>query len=324
MNAAPASRVTVVGESLVDLLWTPGAPGPVAAAGGSPANVALGLHRLERPVTLVTCWADDPPGALVRARLARAGLPVVRAPGDARRTALAHAFLDSGGSADYAFLAEWAPRELPVPEDTALVHTGSLAVVVRPGAQRVLELCEAQRARGRLIAADLNVRPAVCPERDAYRAACLRLAATADAVKASEEDLAWLYPGRRPEDAARHLLAAGPRLAVITLGGAGALAVTAAGRTQVAAPAVPVVDTVGAGDAFQAALLDGIAERGALPDADDLAALLARCTRAAALTCTRTGPEPPTRAELRSAPADPPAAAPQAGGARPGPPGRVA
>ncbi|MDB1089754.1 carbohydrate kinase [Streptomyces sp. ACA25] len=306
------TRVTVVGETLVDLLWPAGAREVRAVAGGSPANVAVGLHRLGRPVTLVTTWGDDAPGRFVGAHLAGIGVDVRRVPAGDPRTTVALASLDAGGAADYDFLTHWDPQELNVPADTAVLHTGSLAVVVEPGAARVLELCERERAQGRSVAADLNVRPAVQPDPDAYRTAAGRLAAVTEVLKASDEDLAWLFPGLDPAEAARSLLARGPRLVVVTLGAEGALAVTAGHDVQVRAPHIDVVDTVGAGDTFQAALLDSLAERGGPPSSrDGLAATLARCVTAAALNCARTGADPPTRAEL------------QAAGTRPGEPGET-
>jgi fructokinase len=296
------SRVTVVGEALVDLLWRTGEREVRAVPGGSPANVAVGLHRLERPVTLVTAWGDDAPGELVRSHLAETGVTVRRAPtAPPGRTIVALAYLDRDGGARYDFLAAWDPLDLPVPEDTTVLHTGSLATIVEPGASRVLDLCREQRRRGRTVVADLNVRPAVQPDPDAYRAAVRRLAEVADVLKASDEDLAWLYPGLAPANAAKRLLAHGPRLAVVTLGAEGALAVTAGRVVRVGARPIEVADTVGAGDAFQSALLDAIAAHGGPPtEGDQLASVLARCTAAAALTCTRTGADPPSRAELES------------------------
>jgi fructokinase len=296
-----AARVTVVGEALVDLLWPAGAREARAVPGGSPANVAVGLHRLERPVTLLTSWGDDPPGALVADHLAATGVDVRRLPAGTDRTTVALAYLAADGSARYDFLAAWDPLDLPVPDDTAVLHTGSLAVVIEPGASRVLDLCRRQRAAGRTVAADLNVRPAVQPDRDAYRAVCVGLAGAVDVLKASDEDLAWLYPGEQPAAAARALLATGPRLVVVTLGGRGALAVTAGEEVRVSAPAVTVADTVGAGDTFQAALLDAVAADGVPTGRDALAAALARSATAAALTCTRVGADPPTRARLDAA-----------------------
>lgn len=294
-----STRVTVVGEALVDLLWRAGAREAAAVPGGSPANVAVGLHRLDRPVTLVTTWADDPPGTLVAEYLAGTGADVRRVPAGSSRTTVALAYLDDSGSAAYDFLAAWDPRELPVPEDTAVLHAGSLGIIVEPGASRVLRLCREQHRRGRTVVADLNVRPAVQPDRGVYRAACRLLSETADVVKASEEDLSFLFPDLGPVGAAGELMRAGPALTVVTLGARGAVAVTRSGQVHAPAPAVPVVDTVGAGDAFQAALLDAVAEHGGPPTGSAaLTAVLTRCTAAAALTCMRTGADPPSRAEL--------------------------
>ncbi|NIY62294.1 carbohydrate kinase family protein [Streptomyces malaysiensis] len=305
-------RVTVVGEVLVDLLWREGAHTPVPVPGGSPANVAIGLHRLGRPTTLVTSWGDDPPGARIGAHLDASGVDVIRVPDSSGRSTVALAYLDGNGSATYDFLASWDPERLDVPADTAVLHTGSLAAVLEPGADEVLRLCAEEGApHGRAVVVDLNVRPAVQPDRDAYRAACLRLAATADVVKASDEDLDWLFPETAPAAAARLIADAGPRLVVITLGAAGAVAVSADAEVRVAAPKIAVVDTVGAGDSFQAALLDAIAqhagppstgERYPLPDtAEQIRAVLTRCVAAAAVNCTRTGANPPTSAELEAA-----------------------
>ncbi|MFJ9912884.1 carbohydrate kinase [Actinacidiphila glaucinigra] len=302
--SAPSSpsRVGVVGEVLVDLLWRSGERQVTPVPGGSPANVAVGLHRLGRPTTLVTTWGDDPPGELVRAHLESTGVEVVRAASPAGRTTLAMAYLDRDGSASYDFLASWDPERLPLPADTAVLHTGSLAAVVEPGAARVLELCrELHAVPGRTVVADLNVRPAVQPDRLAYRRACLRLAAVTDVVKASDVDLAWLFPRLAPQEAARALLAEGPALAVVTLGAQGAFAVTGDALVRVAAPEVRVVDTIGAGDAFQAALLDAIADGGVPASRDGLASVLKRCVTAAALNCTRVGADPPSRAELDAA-----------------------
>ncbi|KAB8166459.1 carbohydrate kinase [Streptomyces sp. 3MP-14] len=294
------ARVAVVGEALVDLLWPTGSREARAVPGGSPANVAVGLHRLRRPVTLLTSWGDDPPGALVGEHLAAIGVDVVRLPTEGpARTTVALAYLAENGSAHYDFLTSWTPAALPLPEDTAVVHTGSLAVAVEPGASRVLELARQQRALGRMVVADLNVRPAVRPDRAAYRALAERLAAEVRVLKASDEDLSWLYPEQDTEEAAETLRALGPELVVVTRGAQGAFGLTPAHRIAVPAPEVRVVDTVGAGDAFQAALLDALATRGAVPtEPEELRRVLTRCARCAALTCAREGADPPTRAQL--------------------------
>jgi fructokinase len=301
----------VVGEVLVDLVWHTGAAGPVPAIGGSPVNVAQGLHRLERPVRAVTVWGDDPPGALVAAHLAATGLPITRAESASGRTTVAVAYLDEAtGSARYGFLVSWDPGRVPVPDDTVLMHTGSLAVVVEPGAARVREAARTVRARtGGAVAVDLNVRPAVQPDRAAYRNAVHAVVAEADVVKASDEDLAYLYPERSAEESARALSELGPRLVVVTRGGRGAFGLVDGAAVHVAAPTVDVVDTIGAGDAFQAALLAAVLEpagggsyRVSLPtDRDGLARILHRAVTAGALACTRAGANPPDRAQLDAA-----------------------
>ncbi|MEW1865758.1 carbohydrate kinase [Streptomyces sp. NPDC088194] len=304
-------RIIVVGESLVDLVWRTGADTVRPAPGGSPANVAIGLHRLGRPVALITCWGDDPPGVLVARYLTGTGLDVRRAPAADGRTTVALAYVDAAsGSATYDFLASWAPESIPVGEDTALLHTGSLAVVVEPGAEQVLAACRDVHGRpGRAVAVDLNVRPAVQPDRAAYRTAVERLAAVADVVKASDEDLGWLWPDQDPAVSARALLGHGPRLVVLTRGAAGATGFTPAAEVSVPAPEVTVADTIGAGDAFQSALLAGLF--GPHPDGStgvrlpsgprELERVLRACVVAGALATTRPGAQPPTADELRAA-----------------------
>ena len=299
--------IAVVGEVLVDLVWPMGSDRIVPHPGGSPATVAIGLHRLERQVTLLSCWGDDPPGALIDSYLAVAGVAVHRLPSASRRSTIAHAYLDpSTGSATYDFLAAWDPIEISVPADTTLLHTGSLAAVVEPGATPILKTCRALRNRpGCAVSVDLNVRPAALPDRETYRAQIERLTREADIVKASDEDLAWLYPGLDPEDAARALLTLGPKLVVLTRGSDGASALTTEHQVSLPAPKVQVADTIGAGDAFQATLLDALVQPDAgihIPTtAAELTSILRRCITAGAIACTRHGARPPTREEINVA-----------------------
>lgn len=299
--------IAVVGEVLVDLVWPTGTSNITPHPGGSPANVAIGLHRLERPVTLLSCWGDDPPGVLIDSYLAATGLPIHRLPSASRRSTIALAYLDtSTGGATYDFVTAWDPVEIAVPADVTLLHTGSLAVVVEPGATPIIKTCRALRSRpGRAVSIDLNVRPAALPDRDAYRTQVERIVAEADIVKASDEDLFWLYPDQTAAESAHLLHAMGPRLLVVTQGAGGAFALTADQRAAVPAPVVDVVDTIGAGDAFQAALLDSLMQPDgsvAIPAThDELEAILQRCALAGALSCTRAGAQPPTREELADA-----------------------
>jgi fructokinase len=301
----------VIGEVLVDLVWRTGTDQIVPHPGGSPANVALGLHRLGRPVTLMTCWGNDPAGALVQTHLAGTGMNVRRIENASARTTIALAYIDeTSRSATYDFMTAWDPGPLPVAPGVTLLHTGSLAGAIAPGAERVLDACRQVHGRpGRAVSVDLNVRPAALPNRDTYRDAAERLTRVADIVKASDEDLHWLYPGIPPTTAARALLDLGPRLAVVTHGPHGATAITTEHDIHVAAPAVDVVDTIGAGDAFQASLLDTLLGADTRPDApihiptttSQLHDLLRRCTTAGAITCNRVGAEPPTRHEIQAA-----------------------
>ncbi|MFF3765869.1 carbohydrate kinase [Streptomyces sp. NPDC001922] len=287
--------------------------------GGSPANVAVGLARLGAPVTLITQLGEDANGRLLRDHLAASAVPVTLAPGPATATSTATAFLDAQGAARYDFRVTW---DLPAPPDlpagTRCLHTGSLATALDPGAEVIEELLTRIRAeaRGITISLDPNVRPALLPARDTARARIERQVALADIVKVSEEDVAWLYPEQDVTAVAHRWQHTGPALVVVTLGGAGSLAVTATHTVRSPAPSITVADTVGAGDAFTAGMLHWLDGAGLLgggtdegqaagPSAglralgpDELADLLDLAATTAALTCTRPGANPPTRGEL--------------------------
>jgi fructokinase len=295
--------IAVIGEVLVDLVWRTDADHLTPHPGGSPANVAVGLHRLGRAATLMSTWGDDAPGALVGSHLATTGVPVHRLPSASGRTTVALAYVDADtGSATYDFLTAWDPVALALGPDVTLLHTGSLASVVEPGATRVFEACrQLHGTPGHAVAVDLNVRPAVLADRTAYLAAVTRLAQVTDVLKASDEDLAWLYPDLSPQAAARTLLGLGPSLVVVTQGPSGAFATTADSHVTVPAPAIDVVDTIGAGDSFQASLLDALQgpDGVRIPTAPhELREVLRRCVTAGALACARSGAQPPTRDEI--------------------------
>ena len=299
----------VVGEALLDLVGERGSRTFVAHPGGSPANVALALARLGDPVTLVTRLGADPFGEMVSAHLRASGVRVDADALPGASTSLAVATL-AAGSATYDFRIEWDVGDLgPLPAETRCLHTGSLATALAPGSGRVVELLEHERRQGRVtISYDPNVRPALLGEPEDARPGIEHVVGLSDVVKVSDEDLAWLYPGRSDEDVARDWLGAGPGLVVVTRGAAGVLAVTA--EVQVEQPARPIelVDTVGAGDSFTAGLLDGLAgadllgggRRAALAAVDEatLTSVVDEAGRVAAITCSRPGTDPPTRAEL--------------------------
>lgn len=295
----------VVGEALTDVIVESDGAG-ARHPGGSPANVAYGLGRLGRPAALVTELGDDADGAAIRAHLASAGVEV-RTQGAAARTSSAVARLGPDGSADYRFDLTWELGPIAVNVPPLVLHTGSLATTVDPGASAVERLIHDVRADS-TVSYDPNIRPDLMGGAGGLRERVERLVAGSDVVKASDQDAAFLAPGRAVVDVARDWLRLGPALVVVTLGGDGALAVSAGGEVRVPAAPVTVVDTVGAGDSFTAGLLDGLwderllggAARARLRavDPDVVERVVRRATLAAAVTVSRAGANPPTRAEL--------------------------
>jgi len=322
--------IVVAGEALVDLApaggvapagsGTPAGGGAPtgdelsfrAHPGGSPFNVAIGLGRLGTPVAFLGTISHDPFGRRLREHLRdnRVDLSLVVPAGVP--TALAFAHL-AGPEPEYSFYVEGTTLREAGPESSTLpggapLHTGSLALVLEPGATRLEELLRSEHGR-RLISIDPNVRPGLIPDRGAYLTRLEGWLRTADLVKASVADLAWLHPEEPPVAVARRWLATGPALVLVTSGGGGATAFTRSAQVTAPAPAVKVVDTIGAGDAFTAATLawlwdEGVRERAALASLDEpaLAELLAFANQAAARTCARPGADPPWRRELDAAP----------------------
>ncbi|MEN8584445.1 carbohydrate kinase [Burkholderia sp. RS01] len=305
--------LTVIGEGLVDVVQR--SSGIEAHVGGSPLNVAVGLARLGHPVQFIGRYGRDAYGESVAAHLKASSVMLPQAP-DGLPTSVATALVDDDGAATYTFDLAWElpglAERLPfMLQGTTLLHTGSIATMLAPGAADVLAAVEHSHPSA-TISFDPNCRPSIITDADYARRQAEKFVTLSDVVKASDEDLAWLYPGVDVLDSARRWLslggAEGPAMVVVTRGAAGPWGITAAGETEFAAPRVEVADTVGAGDSFMAALLSGVVDRGlagaqnradlrALP-AEGLAALLAHASRAAAVTVSRAGANPPTRAEL--------------------------
>jgi fructokinase len=308
--------LTVLGEAVIDLVGE-GDRRFVAHLGGFARNVAVGLGRLGQPVSLAARLSRDTFGELFRAHLADDGVDARHLVEAAEPSTLAVLTLDPAGVARYDFWAtgtsdwQWTDAELAgvVDDDPDALHTGSLALELEPGAGRIVDLLARLTAAGRTtISYDPNVRMAKLGPVEAGRAAVERVVGLAHLVKVSAEDLDWLYPGEPPVAAATRWAAAGPELVVVTLGGDGAVALGPDRRpVHRDAPAVTVVDTVGAGDAFSAGLLAALAERGALGRGKaglagvDLPAVLDRACLVAALTGARPGADPPTLAEVAGA-----------------------
>ena len=259
-------RVLVVGESLVDIVTD--ADGETAEhVGGSPANVAVGLARLDHPVDFATTLGQDPRGERIAAHLGRHGVAVVAASHGDDPTSTAVATLDATGAATYEFDLYWNLPHLQLPEATGHLHTGSIGAVLPPGSSHVLEALEAAREVG-TVSYDPNIRPGIMGDLDTVRATVEQIVRLSDVVKASEEDLALLYAGQSPQEVMAHFVGLGTGLAVVTQGADGVRYRVAADPRVAHAPtrAERVVDTVGAGDSFMAGLISGLLVTGLLGD----------------------------------------------------------
>jgi fructokinase len=309
MATSTAQRAFVVGEALIDVVSRPDGT-RAQHPGGSPANVALGLGRLDRNVDLLTWLGHDTDGDLVRRHLGGSGVHVLEGNRSALRTSLATAHIGADGGASYEFDLEW---DLPEtwdedPGEPLVVHTGSIATVLQPGGAAVAKIL-ARRRSASTITYDPNLRPVLMGSPAHALPVVDALVRLADVVKVSDEDLAWLHPGVAPAEIAEEWSRSGPSLVVVTHGGEGAFASTSAGaRLSVAAPKVQVADTVGAGDSFMGGLIDGLWTAGLLGadrrqaladvDAATVQHVLERCARIAAITVSRAGANPPRSSEL--------------------------
>ena len=297
--------MVVVGEALMDVVH--GHDGLVQELpGGSAANVAITLARLGRVPTLVTCLGEDARGHRLRRWLNKSGVHIDPGSFGNGPTSTAVARLDATGSASYEFGISWNLDGRICPGADVL-HTGSIATLLAPGAEVVTRWVTQARSQATIIF-DPNLRPSILGDRAGVRRSVEGFVGLADAVKVSDEDLRWLYPGRDPLDAVLEWHSRGPGLVVLTAGANGALAASAAGLVSCPAPRVTVVDTVGAGDTFTGALVDGLLRAGlagacardrlrAVPTALTRE-LLQRCAAAAAVTVSRRGANPPHATEL--------------------------
>ncbi|TDQ52399.1 carbohydrate kinase family protein [Actinorugispora endophytica] len=310
--------ITVVGEALIDLISSESGTYR-SAPGGAPANTAVALARLGVDSSLLARIGSDRFGRQLRAYVASRGVDTRDLVSAEQPSTLAIANLDEHGHASYDFYVkgtadwQWAPDELPdpIPEDVAALHLGSLAMAMEPGASVLREWAARQRGRT-VISYDPNIRPALAGEPARARARVEDQIALADVVKVSDEDVHWLFEREPGPDSsellletARSWLALGPVLVAVTRGGE-QTTVVVRGREDAPLSLTPapveVVDTVGAGDAFCAGLLDAFGQAGALGAGgrERLAALtdarLAVCVehahRVAAHTCRRVGADP--------------------------------
>jgi fructokinase len=297
----------VVGEALVDIVVS--AHGVVREhVGGSPANVAIGLARLGHRLELATYIGADERGDRVRAHLERDGVRLAQGSVSAPRTPTATATLDDGGVATYTFDLAWDLPATLGPGEATHVHVGSIATALEPGATQVSRIVSQSRQQA-TVSFDPNLRPAILGSPDPHRPGVEALVGLSDVVKASDEDLAWMYAGTPVDEVLHRFAALGPALVVCTLGGHGARALVGGELFTMPPRQVEVVDTVGAGDSFMGALISGLLDAGLLARRDGRAALagadegavrpaLERAIQVAAITCSRAGADPPYRREL--------------------------
>ncbi|MDT0610744.1 carbohydrate kinase family protein [Streptomyces lancefieldiae] len=299
--------IVVAGEALIDLV--PQGTGALAALrpalGGGPYNTAVALGRLGSPTAFCSRVSSDAFGEALLDRLRATGVDVSPVQRGAEPTTLAVASVGADGSAAYSFYVEGTADRLftvptALPSGTRAVSFGTCSLVLEPGASAYEELLRETAARGVFTALDPNIRAGLIPDADAYRARFKSWLPSVSLLKLSAEDAEWL--GGTPQE----WLAAGPSAVVVTRGGAGLTAYTRdGGEYAVPGRRAEVVDTIGAGDTVNAALLHGLAVRDALGEEavtalgpEGWAGLLDFAARAAAITCSRAGAEPPYAHEM--------------------------
>ncbi|OWU84382.1 carbohydrate kinase [Oceanicola sp. 22II-s10i] len=303
------------GEALIDMIphpTTAGRDGYVPHPGGGLLNTAIALGRLGLPAGVFTGLSTDLFGEFLVRALADSHVDTTLSVRSARPTTLAFTHI-VGGDARYSFHDEntagrmLTPDDLPaLPDVVSTLLFGGFSLAVEPCADAYAALLDRAGA-DRVVMIDPNVRPGFIDDEARYRARLDRMLRRADIVKLSDADLDWLMPGPASEaDSARAISALGPAVVIVTRGALGAAGYLSGDRT-VAVPAVPasVVDTIGAGDTFNAGVLAGLHRAGVLDrdgvrnlDPATLTAALELGARAAAVTVGHSGANPPWLAEL--------------------------
>ena len=296
----------VVGEALTDCVIRGDAI--TETPGGSPLNVAIGMGRLGHDVVLAARVGPDSRGDAITEHLQQSEVVLIDDGRGLDRTSSASATIADDGSASYVFDLLWDVTPAMVPSQPfAHVHIGSIGATLEPGSTGVVQIVAEQRASGASISYDPNVRPSIMGEPEDVRGRIEQLIALSHIVKASDEDIEWLYPGRSEDEVLSSWRDAGAALVVMTKGAEGVIA--HAGEHTVSRPtmATHVEDTIGAGDSFMAGLLVALQRRGFLGegaanlsaiDAGDLESSVDFALQCAAITVSRVGANPPTQAEL--------------------------
>jgi len=308
--------ILVAGEALIDLVPRAEKDVRTAHPGGGPFNAARTIGRLGVAVAFLGGISDDVFGCRLRDDLAESGVDLDLVVATQLPTTLAVASLADDGSATYRFYLDGTAASIvsdadvpqPFPAAIDAVYIGTLSLILEPIGSTLTALAERQ-AGIIAVVLDPNIRPDATRDAAALRARVMRLVRAGAIVKASEDDLAWLFAGHEREDAMRQLLDYGAPLVVITSGACGAVALQRGGElVRVEAPSADVVDTIGAGDAFGGALTAWWHDHAQLRRAaglelpsltdDELAAALRFAADVASRTCARRGADPPRSVEL--------------------------
>ena len=294
----------MAGEVLIDLIPEGADRKPVV--GGGPANTAKALAKLGIDTQFIDGISTDKYGQMAKSELVAAGVKLDYVKYSDRPTCLAIVSLSESGSATYEFVientatfdftSEWLPN--PQTERPSLLHIGTLATIIEPGASVLFDWAQSV-AKVAPIVFDPNIRPAVISDRKQYLAQVERWVGISSVVKVSDEDIKWLYPSLEIEQVVNNWLTKGPSLIVVTYGDKGLTGYRKGEVVSVEAVQVKVADTVGAGDTVGAILVEAIVNDGL----DSLAGarlemMLKRAAKAAAITVSRVGANPPTSEEL--------------------------
>ena len=297
-------QVWVTGEVLIDLIPEGSDRKPIV--GGGPANTAKALAKIGIDIQFIDGISTDDYGQMAKDELISAGVKLDYVKFSDKPTCLAIVSLSDSGSASYEFIIEntatfdftsdWLPN--PKSEGPSLLHIGTLATAIEPGASVLFEWAQSV-AKVAPIVFDPNIRPAVIGDRKQYVMQVERWVSISSAVKVSDEDLKWLYPSLEIEQVVNNWLAKGPSLIVVTRGDIGLAGYRVGEKVSVDAVKVVVADTVGAGDTVGAIFVEAIVKDGLETlSGVRLEMMLKRAANAAAITVSRTGANPPTLKEI--------------------------
>jgi fructokinase len=299
-----SDQIWVVGEVLIDLI--PDRDQHLAVVGGGPANTAKALAKLGVKTYFIDGISNDEYGQMAKAELFAANVLLDYAHYSNKPTCTAKVTLSSSGSASYEFVIEdtatfdFSDQWLPEPQSIkpSLLHIGTLATVIEPGASVLFKWVQSV-AHIAPIVFDPNIRPAVLGDRNEYVKKVEKWVAISSAVKVSDEDLDWLYPGKAINEVVNKWLEVGVQLVVVTLGEQGITAFLKSEQVSVDAVKVVVADTVGAGDTVGAVLVEAIVKSGLDKlTGEVLKTMLNQAVKAAAITVSRTGANPPSKDEI--------------------------